>query len=87
MAEINTRIELSSMPDGYGFIYGQAWRGEQHFNINVLPPVSQWSGQMRLPNYEPHATDWILYVDGEEIARVSEREAVEDMFQKALPKR
>jgi len=42
---METNIGLKPLPDGYGFIYGQAWHGEQHFTINVMPPASQWTGQ------------------------------------------
>lgn len=65
-------VRLSREPDGYGFIYGKVWdeQGAIH-DVNVLPPVGQWRGQSRLKGFEPHASDWILYLDGEEIARVS----------------
>lgn len=39
---------------------------------------------IKLDGYEPHETDWILYVDGEEVARVQERGSVEAEFHKVL---
>jgi len=41
-----------------------------------MPPVSHWSGDFKLTDYEPHETDWVLYLDGEEIARVKERDQI-----------
>jgi hypothetical protein len=37
----------------------------------VMPPVARWAGDMQLDGYAPHAVDWALYVDGEEVGRVS----------------
>jgi len=67
-------LKLNERPDGYGFLYGTLRDGELSHNINVLPPASEWRGDFVLPGYEPHATDWIVYVDGEEYARVRRRE-------------
>jgi hypothetical protein len=36
-----------------------------------MPPVARWAGDMHLDGYAPHAVDWALYVDGEEVGRVS----------------
>lgn len=57
-------IELNAR-DGYGFIYGRAYRGAAAFNINVMPPVPEWTGIFALDGYEPHASDWVLYIDVE----------------------
>lgn len=65
-------VRLSQEPDGYGFIYGKAWdeQGAIH-DVNILPPIGEWRGQSRLQGFEPDASDWIPYLDGEEIARVN----------------
>jgi hypothetical protein len=78
------KLKLSSEPDGYGFFYGQLEDDKRFHNINVMPPASQWRGDFHLEGYEPHATDWVLHVDGEEVARVRRREDVETELSKVL---
>ena len=72
-------LQLSARPDGYGFLYGTLADGERSHNVNVLPPKSEWAGDFVLEGYEPHATDWIVYVDGEEFARVRRREDLDNI--------
>ena len=84
MANDRVKLDLNPVPDAYGFIYGQAHRDTDYHNVNVLPPKHRWQGQFKLDGYEPHETDWILYVDGEEVARVQERASVEAEFHKVL---
>ncbi|MBI1386738.1 MAG: hypothetical protein GC150_17685 [Rhizobiales bacterium] len=90
---MSIRLDLQPMPDGYGFIYGQLHdvgvAGELTFlgTVNILPPNAQWNGQFTLDGYEPHDTDWIIYLDGEEFARARSRQHVEDaILQRLLPK-
>lgn len=77
-------IELKPMPDGYGFIYGRAYRDEQAFNINVMPPEAHWACDFKLAAYEPHGRDWILFIDGHEVARVAARDEVEAAFARII---
>lgn len=77
-------ISLKSQPDEFGFIYGTAHKGEETLLINVMPPEPEWRGGLRLEGYEPHATDWVLYVAGEEVGRVTSRSAVEAEFRRVL---
>lgn len=70
-------LTLSNRQDGYGFFYGTFRAGETSHNVNVLPPKPEWCGDFILEGYEPHDTDWILYADGEEVARVHRREDLE----------
>ena len=64
-------VRLAPEPDGYGFVYGKVWdeQGAIH-DVNVLPPESEWRGYTRLAGFEPHALEWIVYLDGEEVARL-----------------
>ena len=84
MANDKVTLDLKPMPDGYGFIYGEAYRGDDHHTINVLPPERYWQGQFRLEGHEPHETDWVLYIDGEEVARVTENAGIEGEFTRLL---
>jgi hypothetical protein len=77
-------LKLNPEPDGYGFLYGTLSDGDETHRVDVLPPVTHWCGHIKLPNYEPHATDWIVYVNGEEIAHVSRREDLGAMVRQRL---
>lgn len=77
-------IELKPMPDGFGFQYGIARQGGRILNINVMPPQAQWAGDFKLEGYEPHPSDWVLYVEGEEVARVQSRAEVDAEFLRVL---
>ena len=77
-------LKLNERPDGYGFLYGTLHDGELSHNINVLPPAAHWAGDVVLEGYEPHATDWIVYVDGEEYARVRRREDLNSISARLL---
>ncbi len=77
-------LDLNPVPDAYGFIYGQARLGDQLFDVNVLPPKSEWRGQFKLDGYVSAEHDWIVYVDGEEVARAPTAAAVQDALSKAL---
>ncbi|MGD9670778.1 MAG: hypothetical protein AB7U75_17320 [Hyphomicrobiaceae bacterium] len=82
MAKIE--IDLKARPDGYGFEYGVARRGGRILNINVMPPQAHWDGDFELEGYEPHPTDWVLYIEGEEVARLQERAGIEAEFIRVL---
>lgn len=43
--------------------------GEELCTINVLPPATEWQGDLILEGYEPAANRWIIYADGEEFLR------------------
>jgi hypothetical protein len=73
----NALLKLNPVPDAYGFIYCQAQCGDRSFGVNVLPPKSEWQGQYKLDGYVPAEQDWIVYVDGEEVARAPTTAAVE----------
>ena len=76
MSSSEPKLDLKPQPDGYGFIYGELRDGDDSHIVNIMPPVSHWSGDFKLTDYEPHETDWVLSLDGEEIARVKERDQI-----------
>jgi hypothetical protein len=69
-------IQLSGEPDGLGFYYGQARKGDAVVQVNVLPPAHLWAGDMMLPNTKPDPTYWQVFADGELIARIARQEDV-----------
>ena len=67
-------LQLSREPDEFGFYYGMASLGDAFCRVNVMPPVAFWTGAQKLNGYEPDPECWVVYTDGEEIARVKRRE-------------
>lgn len=86
MAEDNIDFNLKPMPDGFGFLYGELHKGDEHHRLDIMPPLPHWQGDVMMDDYGPHETDWVVYVDGEEIARVKAREDIEHAAVKALTK-
>jgi hypothetical protein len=39
---------------------------------------------MRMEDTPPHETDWIIYIDGEEVARVKRRHDIQAVLTQAL---
>jgi hypothetical protein len=70
----NDRLKLSAEPDGFGFFYGWAERDGERVRVDLLPPDHLWRGDIKLEGQMPDAKAWILYIDGQEFARVERRE-------------
>ena len=67
---------LNPEPDGLGYFYGQLHLGSgEVLRVDILPPARQWRGDVRHDRID--ADDWIVFVDGEEIARVRRRSDIE----------
>lgn len=65
------RLALKPEPDCFGYIYGRLVDDDGDvYRLYVLPPASEWRGDMKSGDDHPHPTDWIVYLDGYEIARV-----------------
>lgn len=73
-----SRLELKPEQDGMGFFYGTLDVGDDHvYRVDVLPPLSEPRPYFVMGNERMHTSDWIIYVDGEEIARVARRSDIE----------
>lgn len=70
------KVEFNARPDGYGFIYGKAKRGDEIIDVNVIPPKAEWDGDMVLKGYEPESDKYLVLVEGEIIAKVGRREDI-----------
>jgi hypothetical protein len=68
------RLTLNPRPDGYGFLYTSAWVNGEHVRIDILPPAHLWQGDVMLDNCKPDPKAWIVYMNGEQFARVERRE-------------
>lgn len=72
-----TRLTLKDEPDGFGFIYGQYVDANGDvYRVDIMPPASDWQGDTRPSKELPHPTDWVVHLDGEEIARVRRRDDI-----------
>ncbi len=76
-------------PDGCGYIYGDVVHKDgTRLGVNILQPLKvrrSQIGYMLIPmeDEEPN-DDWIVYLDGEEIARIKTIEALEGDFVRKL---
>jgi hypothetical protein len=82
------QLRLNSEQDGMGYFYGQYKTDDGNvIRVDILPPKSEPKPffVMALPP-EQHTTDWIVYANGEEIARVKRREDLDTLdIQPLLP--
>jgi hypothetical protein len=79
------KVNLKPTPDGFGFIYGEGIDASGDTRrIDIMPPLPYWRGDIRLDNNGPHPTEWVLYVDGDEIARSPSRVEIEGMLNRFL---
>lgn len=79
------RLELKPDPDGFGFIYGHLFSPDgEVYRVDIMPPAGEWSGDMKPTGDLPHPTDWVIHLDGDEIARVRSREDVDDAIARWL---
>ena len=71
-------IALKPEPDGLGYRYGTATRADgATWRIDIIPPEPAWRGQIKQTGqFAPHASDYVLYVDGQEVARDTSLSAV-----------
>jgi hypothetical protein len=81
----NHHLKLRPEPDGYGYIYGELEAGGQSYRVNIMPPESEWRDDFKLPgDGAPHPTDYKIFIDGEEIARVRRREDIPAIITRRL---
>lgn len=81
------KLHLSVRPDGYGFLYGAWIAGADSIRVDIMPPKAHWQGDLVLESCPPHHTDWVIYADGHEIARVEadDRFALERALRAGAP--
>lgn len=74
------RFELKSEQDGLGYFYGRFDVGAKSYRIDILPPSREPRPFFVRPNPSVDRALWIVYVSGEEIARVPTREEIEALL-------
>lgn len=73
-------LTLKPEQDGSGFYYGQYRTDDGDIiRVDVLPPKSHPRPYFVMTNETMHDTDWIIYANGEEVARVTRREDVDTL--------
>lgn len=66
----NHRLTLNERPDGSGFFYGDFHdENDTPARVDVMPPRPLWSGDFNAE--AAHPTDWVVYLDGEEVQRAA----------------
>ena len=79
------KLELKSDQDGMGFWYGSCLDHEgKRRRVDILPPKSEPRPHFVISHSLMHETDWIVYLDGEEIGRVRKRDEVDRIIQRRL---
>lgn len=68
-----------------GYFYGQ-WVSDDgtHARVDVLPPASHPCPLFVIENQAMHPTYWLIFADGEEVARASSERAIEAALSKVL---
>ena len=88
MSHARVQLEIKPEPDGFGFLYGRLTTVDGDiFRVDIIPPVSEWRGDIKMKDLPPHPTDWVVFLDGEEIARVRRREDLTHGIARALTER
>lgn len=71
------RLELKPEPNGFGFLFGQMFTADGGvYRIDLMPPASEWSDDMKPSEDLPHPTDWVINLLGREFARVRRRDDI-----------
>lgn len=78
-------LAINPRSDVYGWLNGsyETADGEQ-IHVDIMPPSHAWGGDLRLPGFEPHETDWVIYVDGDEAGRVRACDEIEPAIRRAI---
>jgi hypothetical protein len=88
MTDDAPRLVLKPEPDGFGFLYGELVAGDgEAYRVDIMPPATEWRGDMKPSDRLPHPTDWVVHLDGEEIARVRRREDIDGAVQRRITQR
>jgi len=78
-------LAINTQSDRCGWLNGlyETADGEQ-VHVDIMPPTHAWAGDVRLPGFEPHQTDWVVYIDGEEADRVRAWDDIEQAIRRAI---
>ncbi len=79
------KLTLTSVQDGLGYFYGTCTTDAgDTVRVDVLPPKSHPRPAFVIDHDGMHESDWIVFVDGEEIGRGASREAAIALIEAAL---
>jgi len=82
------RLELKPERDGLGYYYGQYVDDDGNsVRVDILPPRSEAKPAYVFDNSAADPTHWIVYADGEEIARIEWRDDLEASVIAAIEQR
>ena len=52
--------------------------------MDIMPPKSYWQGDLMPTANPPHETDWVIYCDGDELARVRNEDDIDRVIVQQL---
>jgi hypothetical protein len=79
------KLTLKPEQDGTGYFYGHYVADDgTHVRVDVLPPKTYPRPYFVMDNSAMHDTEWLIYANGDEIARVSRREDIDALDITAL---
>ena len=78
-------LAINPRSDGYGWLLGSYETADgEPVHVDIMPPKHAWNGDARWPGFEPHETDWVIYIDGDEAGRVSAYDEIEQTIRWAI---
>lgn len=78
-------FRLSRMPDGLGYLYGDYVADDgSRVRLDILPPLTEPRPIGVMKNDAADPTHWIIYANGEEIARVEKSDDLERIVTQRL---
>ena len=78
-------LKLNNRADGFGYLYGQyTTPSGERYRVDIMPPKSHWQGDLMPMANPPHETDWVIYCDGDELARVRNEDDIDRVIVQQL---
>jgi hypothetical protein len=78
-------LTMKPEQDGMGYFYGEYIGVDgTRVRVDVLPPRSHPKPYFVMTTDQMHETDWIIYANGDEVARARRRDEIERRLVAAL---
>lgn len=78
---------LNSSADSSGWLVASYETADgESVRVDVMPPKDTWNGGSYYAGFEPHETEWVIYIDGDEVDRVLSWQEIEESVRQTLSK-
>jgi len=78
-------LTINTQSDRYGWLTGSYETADGELvHIDIMPPIRKWEGDVHLLGFEPHKTDWVVYIDGDETGRVTTFDDIEEAIWRTI---